>query len=234
MIEAVTLDVTGTLVHCPRMAEIYAEVLGRHGVGITAAQVRATFPIVWKELDCATPLGGDRFAAYPGGAKAWWGRLIERLCELLELPPPSRFAVAELFHRFEEADSWEVFEDVPEALGRLRGGGLRLAALSNFDERLPSLLERLDLARFLDEIVYSAEVGAAKPNPAIFAHALRLLGAAADRAVHVGNSPREDAEGAVAVGMDALLVRCRAPEALPSLLAAVIEIEHRRRSRRRA
>ena len=36
VIEAVTFDVTGTLIHCPRMPEIYAEVLCRHGASVAA------------------------------------------------------------------------------------------------------------------------------------------------------------------------------------------------------
>ena len=35
MIQAVTFDVTHTLIHSPRLGEIYAEILGRHGVEIT-------------------------------------------------------------------------------------------------------------------------------------------------------------------------------------------------------
>jgi len=31
-LRAVTLDATGTLIACPAMGEIYAEVLARHGV----------------------------------------------------------------------------------------------------------------------------------------------------------------------------------------------------------
>jgi putative hydrolase of the HAD superfamily len=234
MIRAVTFDVTGTLMHCPRLGEIYAEVLGRHGHAVTAAQVRDTFPVVWAELECSTPPGRDRFTSHPGGARGWWGRLIERLCELLEVGAPSRFAVAELYGRFEAAESWEVFPDVRPALEQLSGGGLRLAVVSNFDERLPALLDALELSRWFDSVVYSAALGIAKPNPHIFEHVLGLLGVEAQRAVHVGNHVLEDAEGAAAAGMTPILVRSRGPDSLPDLLGVAREIERRAGSRRRA
>ena len=205
-LKVASLDVTGTLIHCPRMGEIYSEVLARHGIEVTPDDVRRTFPVVWQELDCLTPAGAERFSAYSGGSRAWWGRLIERLCELLEAGTPTLFATKELFHRFEQADAWEIYPDAVASLDRLAGAGMRLAALSNFDERLPRLLGALDLAQRFEAIVASADVGLAKPNPAIFEILLRRFEVAADAAVHIGNSAREDVEGAEAAGLQALLV----------------------------
>ncbi|MDX1384230.1 MAG: HAD-IA family hydrolase [Thermoanaerobaculia bacterium] len=226
-LEAVSLDVTGTLIHCPSMGEIYAEVLGRHGVEVTAEDVRRTFRVVWQELDCLTPAGGDRFSTYPGGSRAWWGRLIERLCELLEAGRPSPFAVAELYHRFEDAESWQLYADTLEALDRLRSLDLRLAVVSNFDERLPVILSGLGLAPRFDAVVVSSELGVAKPNPLIFRSLLDRLDLAAPSVAHLGNSPREDVEGAEAAGLFALLVR-RSDENDPGLLRAVSQLVARR------
>jgi putative hydrolase of the HAD superfamily len=224
---AVTLDATGTLIASPAMGDIYAEVLSRHGVSVQPADVRRVFPVVWQELDCRTPPGRDRFTAFPGGARGFWSRLIERLCELLEAATPGPFAAAELYHRFADASSWEVYPDVVPALEVLRARGLRLAVVSNFDERLPGILDGLGLAARLDAVVVSSALGWAKPHPAIFRHALERLGVAPARALHVGDRPLEDVEGAQAAGMRALLLRrggdvrgdCR------DLLAAVAAIE---------
>ena len=205
-IEAVTLDATGTLFACPAMGEIYSEVLARHGVAITAASVRRVFPVVWKELDCLTPAGRDRFTSFAGGSRAFWARLLDRLCELLEARAPGPFAAAELYSRFARPEAWTVFPDVFPALDAMRGLGLRLAVISNFDERLPGLLEGLDLRRRLDLVVSSSELGDAKPNPRMFRHALDRLGVEPRAAVHVGDAPLEDVEGAQAAGMEAVLL----------------------------
>ena len=52
----------------------------------------------------------------------------------------------------------------------------------------------------------SALVGVSKPDPAIFAEALRRLDAPAAAALHVGDHPRNDLAGARAAGLAALLL----------------------------
>jgi len=200
----VTLDVTHTLVDCPRLGAIYAEVLARHGVTVAPAAVMRTVPAVWQELSSEAPLPCDRFASHPEGARGWWQVFIERVCELLGAPTPSRFATAELFDRFAHAEAWEIFPEVPATLAALVERGIRLAVVSNWDDRLPLLLERLGLAGFLDAIVFSAGVGWEKPDPAIFRAALSLLDVEPQAALHVGDHLREDVEGARALGMHAL------------------------------
>ena len=93
-----------------------------------------------------------------------------------------------------------VFEPVPGAFAavrRLEARGLALAVVSNWDCGLADHLERLGLRL---PVVTSAEVGSAKPDPAIFRRALALLGVEPGRALHVGDSP-EDELGARAAGM---------------------------------
>jgi putative hydrolase of the HAD superfamily len=87
-----------------------------------------------------------------------------------------------------------------EALARLRGLGLELAVVGNWDRRLPEHLERLGIASFFGTIVTSAEAGAAKPDPRPFLLALERLGVGRDRALHVGDSPADE-EGARAAGL---------------------------------
>lgn len=227
MIRAVTFDVTHTLIHCPRLGEIYAEVLNRHGVGVSAAEAGRLVRLVWQELACAADPSRDRFTSHPEGPTGWWRRFLERLCEHLEAPPPSRFAAAELFARFARADAWEVYPEVPETLNALRRQGLRLGVVSNWDTRLPDVLEGLGLAPFFDALVYSSAVGAEKPDRRIFEAALRSLGVRSGEALHVGDGRLEDVEGAQAMGMHAIhLTRGRGAgeirdlTRLPELVAA--------------
>ncbi|HBL30079.1 MAG TPA: hypothetical protein DD490_24850, partial [Acidobacteria bacterium] len=100
MIRALTFDVTGTLIHAPHLGALYAEVLGRHGVAVEPREAARLVRQVWQELACRAEPGKDRFTAHPEGARGWWKRFLERICEHLEAAPPSPFAAAELFHRF--------------------------------------------------------------------------------------------------------------------------------------
>lgn len=206
MIQAITFDVTHTLIHCPRLGEIYAEVLGRHGVEVAPAEAQRLIGEVWRELACSADPSRDRFSAHPEGPRGWWQRFLERFCEHLEAPPPSRFAASELFHRFGSGEAWEVYPEAPGVLDALRDRGLRLGVISNWDTRLPEVLRQLDLARRFDAVVYSSAVGVEKPDFRIFRRALRELGVEARAALHVGDHRLEDVEGAIAAGMRALLL----------------------------
>lgn len=203
-VKAVTFDVNGTLIHSPRMGEIYADVLRRHGIAVAGSEILAVIRDVWQEFSCQQRLGEDRFSTHPEGSRGWWFRFIDRVGEHLGDARPSRFAKTELFERFAQADAWVIYEEVQEVLTALRNRGLRLAVLSNWDDRLPLLLERLELAPYFEAVVYSAAVGVEKPFPAIFQAALDRLDAAPEEVVHVGDRPQEDIEGAEAVGMRAL------------------------------
>jgi putative hydrolase of the HAD superfamily len=106
-----------------------------------------------------------------------------------------------------ESLEFSVFDDVRPALGAFRDRDLRLIVVSNWDASLVDVLERLRLAPLLDGIVTSAAVGARKPAPTIFQHALRLAQVAPHGAVHVGDNLLEDVEGARAAGIAAILLR---------------------------
>ena len=101
---------------------------------------------------------------------------------------------------------FRAYPEVPDVLARLRAGGARLAVVSNWDVSLHDVLERTGLRPLVDAVVISAELGVAKPHPAIFLAALQRLGATADGAVHVGDSLEHDVAGARAAGLEAVLV----------------------------
>lgn len=205
-LSAVTFDFTHTLAHAPRLAEIYAEVLRRHGIVAEPNDLRREILWVWRELGCRADPRRDRFAAHADGARGFWYRFLARVCERLEVDRPSRFAAAELFDRFARAEVWEVYPDVAPALAALRGRGLRIGLVSNFDHRLPRLLDGLGLAGSFEAVAYSSQCGCEKPHPRIFFACLEALDVPPERALHLGDSGLEDVEGAVAVGMRALRV----------------------------
>lgn len=205
-LQAVTFDLTHTLIHSPRLAELYQEVLLRHGIDAQPQGLQREIEWVWKEFSCLSDLRHDRFAAHPHGARGWWFRFLVRLCQRLEVGTPSRFAGAELYDRFARADAWEVYPDVETTLAHLRAQGVRLGLVSNWDDRLPRVLANLGLARYFDAIEYSAGCGFEKPHPRIFQRCLETLDVAPERALHVGDSAIEDVEGALAIGMRAIRI----------------------------
>ena len=112
-----------------------------------------------------------------------------------------------LYAHYASAPAWRVYPEVPGVLAASpRSAVCALAVVSNFDSRLPPLLDALGLAAFFDAVVCSGAAGAAKPDGAIFAYALEGLGVEASEALHVGDSREADYDGARSAGIEALLV----------------------------
>jgi HAD superfamily hydrolase (TIGR01509 family) len=90
-------------------------------------------------------------------------------------------------------------------LGSLRARGIKTGLVANSWPEPPRLLradaEAFGLSPLLDVLVFSEEVGAAKPEPEIFLRALEELGVAAIDAMFVGDRLETDVQGAANVGM---------------------------------
>ena len=186
--KAVFFDVGGTLIQpCPSVGEIYADVARRHGIAITAEQAERAFRESWTAL---------KRGKLTVSRKAWWGELVFRT-----LGQRNAACFEELYRVFSHADAWGVYPDVRDALQDVRIKGLHVGVISNWDERLRPLLDELGIAKLLDSITISCEIGAEKPDPRIFRAALRAAGVRANDALHVGDSLEEDVRAAERVGM---------------------------------
>ena len=86
-------------------------------------------------------------------------------------------------------------------------------------------LAAFNLARYVDALVTSEEVGIAKPGPAIFAHALMRCACPAEAAVMVGDSWRNDVEGAQGAGIRAVWFNRRGTSAPDPAVPSVTSFE---------
>jgi putative hydrolase of the HAD superfamily len=206
-ITTVTLDVGNTLLYCdPSPPEIYAEAFGRHGRPVPAEEVAPVFRDSWAEMQRRTPPGTDRYSSVRGGERAWWGQLLQLVLERLEHDAAREPLLDDLYAAFSQPEIWRLFPEVWEALETLAGQGLRMAVISNWDSRLPEILDGLDLTRWFETVSVSVLEQVEKPSIAIFRRTLQRLGVTAGEAVHVGDSPREDYEGAARAGLHPVLI----------------------------
>jgi putative hydrolase of the HAD superfamily len=104
-----------------------------------------------------------------------------------------------------DAIAFDAYPDARPALEAVRGAGLDVVCVSNWDYELPEVLARIGLAPVLDGVVTSAELGIRKPDPRIFARALEIAGCGPEDAFHVGDGP-EDVDGAHAAGIAAIRI----------------------------
>src|SRR5438045_9693839 len=99
---------------------------------------------------------------------------------------------------------------------RLDEAGIRIGLISNTHRCLSSFQSHFELQGLITATVSSSEHGLMKPHPSIFSAALQLLGVAPAEAVMVGDSLRQDIEGALGVGMRAILLN-RGDTAAPAV-----------------
>lgn len=188
MLRAVLLDALGTLVDLESPAPLLA---ARLGVGEHEAEraLRA-------EMD------HYRGHAHEGRDPASLHELRARCAAIVGRELDREVRVEDLLG----AIRFRAYPDAAPALTALRGAGLCLVVVSNWDISLQDTLRQVGLRELVDGVVTSAAVGAPKPDPAAFQHALGIAGCAPDEAVHVGDSQREDQAGARAAGVEPLLI----------------------------
>jgi putative hydrolase of the HAD superfamily len=121
-----------------------------------------------------------------------------------------------------DAVAFRAYPDATQALRRVGELGLATAVVSNGDCSLPGALQSSGIE--VDVVVDSATGGAAKPDPAIFELALRRLGVEAAAALHVGDVPELDGEGARAAGIDVVIVD-RSPVPAAGTISSLLELE---------
>lgn len=198
--KALLLDAAGTLFSPAQpAARIYRQFAAKYGVTLSEDEILARYRtaiVRRKTVDVWT----QPTIRYIGDGRDFWRYVVGYAtgCD-------SEALLEELYEYYARPEAWNITPGAVPALRRLRDRGVKVVVVSNFDTRLRPLLMALGLGEVLDEVVVSAEVGAEKPNPAIFARALELTGLRADEVVHVGDDRRNDLWGARDAGMEGWL-----------------------------
>jgi len=195
-VTAVTFDVGGTLIEpWPSVGHVYAEVAARFGLeGVAPGALNRAFAAAWQ---ARRPFDHSRAA---------WQRLVNETFAAAGTELPSDACFNAIYGRFAEASAWRVFDDAQPALEALAARGFRLGIISNWDERLRPLLDKLGLAKYFRSLIVSCEAGHVKPDPEIFLRAAAELGCDPAAVLHVGDNVPEDAGGAQAAGLQAVLI----------------------------
>ena len=121
----------------------------------------------------------------------------------------------DLYEYFVAPSAWTLDPGIRPMLEALRGRGVGLGILSNWDRRLKATLAKLGLLDLFDQLVVSNEVGCEKPHAAIFDEAIEKSGCGPDNILHVGDSLEADILPAVELGLTAIWVKPPGPRAGP-------------------
>jgi putative hydrolase of the HAD superfamily len=208
---AVFFDLAGTLIRVRGGLGVqYAAIAMEFGVEADAGAIDRAFKGAFERVGRMVFLRPDA-AEVASLEKKFWKQVVRLI--LAETGALQQFGNDQfdryfdrLFDYFATSAGWTVYPDVVPALDRLRSGGLIVGLITNFDHRVFRLIEALGLSRFIDSVAIPALAGAAKPEAAIFEYALARHGLRAGEAVQVGDSIRDDVEGARAAGLRGVLI----------------------------
>jgi len=203
-------DAVGTLFGVQgSVGAVYGELARPFGVDVNPELLNLAF---FQTFRAATPM------AFPGVSAddiaereyAWWWAIAAETFQsagvLNRFTDFSTF-FNRLYDHFATADPWIVYPDTLTTLTHWQNQGVELGILSNFDSRIHRVLTALELSPFFTSVTISTEVGAAKPNPKVFAAALAKHSCSPSDAWHIGDSLQEDYEGAKAAGLRGILLQ---------------------------
>jgi putative hydrolase of the HAD superfamily len=222
---AVFFDVGETLLHPhPTFPELFALVLRREGHPVDVETVRERSMIVFERFAHAARTK-ELWTTTPEKSRTFWHDVYSILLRDLQIPDENDL-VDRVYAEFTDMANYALFDDVVPALEALRGAGLRLGIVSNFEEWLERLLVHLGVTRFFEVRVISGVEGVEKPDPAIFWLAMERAGVTPAQSVYVGDNPELDVEAATAAGMSAILLdrRDRFPDAPEPRITSMAEL----------
>ena len=196
------------------MGHVYAGVAARHGVeNLSPERINEQFRAAWRAKTNFNHTRED------------WAALVEKTFTGLTQEQPSQTFFPELYDRFSAPDAWRIFDDVLPALDALATAGIRLAVISNWDERLRPLLQQLELSDYFETIIVSCEAGFAKPSPVIFENAIKKLGLPPESILHVGDNLTADVQGARGAGFRAVRIDRTSPAVADQQIGSLAELE---------
>ncbi len=206
-IRGIIFDINGTLINIETdegNEQIYraiSHVLKYHGIYTNRNEVREAYYRIMKEQRREA---GEQFPEFDAVA-VWRRYLAEQTARTGVVIPKNRLAVMPVFlaemYRGISLNRLELYPEVREVLDELRPR-YRLAALSDAQSAwaLPEM-RAVGIADYFYPIIVSGDLGFRKPDPRIFALALRRMHLQPEDVLFVGNDMYRDIYGARQAGL---------------------------------
>jgi putative hydrolase of the HAD superfamily len=197
-------DATGTLIEMTAsVGDVYAEVARGFGVELPAWRLDDAFRRVLRH---APPRGetGASLAERRELETEWWSERVRQTFQATD--STVRFAdfpafAAALFETYRDGSRWRTRSDVVEALDALARAGHAMAIVSNFDHRLPDILQQLGLEHYFKTVIIPSSSGSRKPDRSPFEAAAASLGLGLTELIYIGDDAPDTLEAIAAHGL---------------------------------
>src|SRR4051812_6988976 len=198
MLRAVLFDVDFTLARPgPELGpDGYVRAGERHGLRLEASRYEAARDAALVDLRRHPELEHD---------DEIWFRFTERIIRGMGGDADSAYDCAvEITRGWERHENFDIYEDARPVIAELRAAGLRIGLVSNSARDVREFACHHDLD--VDAGISSFHHGRTKPHASIFRAVLDLLDVEPAEAGMVGDQIADDIEGALALGMRAILL----------------------------
>ncbi|MGH7206171.1 MAG: HAD-IA family hydrolase [Nitrospiraceae bacterium] len=198
-VKVIFFDAAGTLFHVKgSVGEIYVSYAEKYGFKRTSdslAAVKEAFKRAFHEAPPPVFAVSDP-SEIKQCERLWWFDIVHNVFYRAGMFERFDDYFEEVFHAFDGPERWKLYPETLGVLKELKEQGFELGIISNFDTRLFNVLRGLGIADLFQTVTISSLAHAAKPAPRIFRLALEKHAVDPDEAAHVGDSIRDDVEGA--------------------------------------
>lgn len=211
-VEWVVFDAVGTVIDPePSVAEAYHTIGKQFGSERTLEDVRSRFIAAFSETERKdASRGSGEMTTNADVEEARWRYIVAEVFPEVE---DGEGCFQRLHDYFAEPTAWRAFDDTLPTLHSLSERGIQLAIASNFDERLHPICDGVPALGLFQKRFVSSELGFRKPSSDFYRAIVADVKVAAENILMVGDGLENDVEGALSVGMNAVLVNRKAPRA---------------------
>lgn len=215
-VQWILFDAVGTLIHAdPPVAAAYYAAAQKFGSRLSVEEIGQRFRVA---------LAAEQRGGSPTNEtveRERWRRIVGRVIDDVAHAEDKLFD--QLWRHFAEPDHWQLYEDVPAALGRLARHGYQLGIASNFDRRLIAIAAGHQGLAACSRVLVSSDIGYVKPDPRFFRAVEERLGARPAEIALVGDDETSDVQGALAAGWRAVRL-CRGKSVTPEAIRTLADL----------
>lgn len=139
--------------------------------------------------------------------QAYWTKWNLKILRRVGIQKNNEFLARKIDELWWEYDELEAYPDVVETLTQLENRGIKTGIVTNVVERdFKQILRKFPWSKYFAVVVGVDTCKKAKPNPEIFLYTVNQLHVHPDETVFVGDSLKNDYEGAEKAGLRPLLI----------------------------
>lgn len=178
--------------------KIYKKILEVYGVSISLDEIAKAHEEEKKEFDVEEMIAiGQDF----------WIESNLRVLKRIGIQDNIEFLARKLAELWWEFAELEAYSDALETLAQLKRKGIKVGIVTNgFETDYQQILRKLDWENYFDVAVGVDTCNKAKPDTKIFAYAVNKLQVRPEETIFIGDSVKQDYEGAEKAGLKPLLI----------------------------